>query len=147
MDLISLNIQRARDHGIGGYNNYRAKCNLTRAKTFDDLQGEIPERLVKRLKTLYASVDDIDLFPGGMSETPVHGGIIGPTFGCIIGMQLSRLKKCDRFWHETSDPYVRFSPPQLAEIRKMTLAGVICQNSDTIDMIQRNAMDVPDNYL
>lgn len=77
----------------------------------------------------------------------MHGGIIGPTFGCIIGMQFSRLKKCDRFWHETSDPFVRFSLPQLAEIRKLTLAKIICEQSDSIDAIQRNAMDVSDHYL
>lgn len=147
MDLISLNIQRARDHGIAGYNKYRVKCNLTKARSFDDLTGEIPTKLVKRLEKLYASVDDIDLFTGGMSELPVHGGIIGPTLGCIIGMQLSRLKRCDRFWHETSDPWVRFSAPQLAEIRKMTLAKVICQESDNINGIQRNAMDISDHYL
>lgn len=147
MDLISLNIQRARDHGISGYNNYRAKCNLTRARNFDDLTGDISPKLVKRLSQIYASVDDIDLFTGGMSEQPVHGGIIGPTLGCIIGLQLQRLKKCDRFWHETDDPYIRFSPAQLAEIRKMTLAKVFCKESDHIDMIQRNAMDVPDNFL
>ena len=147
MDLISLNIQRARDHGIAGYNSYRAKCNLTRAKSFEELQGEIPRALVKRLASLYASVDDIDLFTGGMSELPVHGGIIGPTLGCIIGLQFARLKRCDRFWHETGDPWIRFTPPQLAEIRKMSLAKVICQESDGIDVIQRQAMDVPDHYL
>lgn len=147
MDLISLNIQRARDHGLPGYNKYRVKCNLTRARTFEDLAGEVPSKLIKRLTSLYASVDDIDLFTGGMSELPVHGGIIGPTFGCIIGMQFSRLKRCDRFWHETSDPFVRFSAAQLAEIRKMTLAKVICSQSDTIDTIQRNAMDMSDHYL
>lgn len=54
MDLISLNIQRARDHGISGYNKYRAKCNLTRAKTFNDLLDTIPQKLVNRLSSLYA---------------------------------------------------------------------------------------------
>lgn len=54
MDLISLNIQRARDHGIPPYNEYRAKCNLTRAQTFDDLAGEIRPQLIDRLKKIYA---------------------------------------------------------------------------------------------
>lgn len=147
MDLISLNIQRARDHGISGYNNYRVKCNLTKAKNFEDLRGEISSELVTRLQNLYEHVDDIDLFTGGLSEQPVHGGLVGPTFACIIGLQFQRLKKCDRFWHETNDPWIRFSAPQLAEIRKMTLAKVLCQMSDSIDTIQRNAMDVNDNYL
>lgn len=68
VDLIALNIQRARDHGIPSYNNYRALCNLKRARTWEDLSREIPPEVINRFKRIYASVDDIDLFPGGMSE-------------------------------------------------------------------------------
>lgn len=64
IDLIALNVQRARDHGIPSYNNYRALCNLKRATNWDDLQREIPPEVINRLKRIYPSVDDIDLFPG-----------------------------------------------------------------------------------
>lgn len=53
MDLIALNIQRARDHGIPPYNEYRVKCNLTRAYTFDDLSKEIDANLIQKLKLIY----------------------------------------------------------------------------------------------
>jgi peroxidase len=53
MDLISLNLQRARDHGIAPYNEYRRICNLTKAKTFDDLLSETPKFIVERFKKLY----------------------------------------------------------------------------------------------
>uniref|UniRef100_T1KSA2 Uncharacterized protein n=1 Tax=Tetranychus urticae TaxID=32264 RepID=T1KSA2_TETUR len=147
MDLISLNIQRARDHGLQPYNEYRVKCNLTRAKTFEDLSGEISPNLIARLKKIYEHVDDIDLFTGGISESPLHGGSVGPTFGCILGIQFRRLKQCDRFWHETSNPFIRFTEAQLTEIRKISLAKVICDNSDSIDVIQRHVMDLPDSFL
>jgi hypothetical protein len=54
--------------------------------------------MIERLQELYETVNDIDLFSGGLSETPLHGGMVGPTFGCIIGIQFKQLMKCDRFW-------------------------------------------------
>ncbi|XP_074603840.1 uncharacterized protein LOC141857262 [Brevipalpus obovatus] len=147
MDLISLNIQRGRDHALPPYNEVREFCNLTRAKSFDDLRGEITPNLIARLKKIYESVDDIDLFTGGISETSLHGGSVGPTFGCVVGLQFQRLKKCDRFWYETDQPYARFTEAQLNEIRKVTLAKVLCENSDSINVIQKHVMDLPDSFL
>lgn len=98
IDLIALNVQRARDHGIPSYNNYRALCNLKRAQNWEDLSREIPPEVISRLKRIYPTVDDIDLFPGGMSERPLQGGLVGPTFACIIAIQFRQLRKCDRFW-------------------------------------------------
>lgn len=147
IDLVSLNVQRARDHGIPSYNNYRALCNLKRARSWEDLSREIPPEVISRFKRIYASVDDIDLFPGGMSERPLQGGLVGPTFACIIGIQFRQARKCDRFWFETNDPDLRFTEAQLNEIRKTTLAKIICENLDVPGEMQRAAFDLPSNFL
>lgn len=147
IDLIALNVHRGREHGLPGYNNYRALCNLRRATTFEDLSREMAPEVIARLKRVYASVDDIDLFPGGMSERPLQGGLVGPTFACIIAIQFRQLRKCDRYWYETDDPNLRFTEPQLAEIRKTTLTEIMCSNMDHDNMMQRAAFDLPSNFL
>ncbi|KAL0279058.1 UNVERIFIED_CONTAM: hypothetical protein PYX00_000696 [Menopon gallinae] len=147
IDLAALNIQRGRDHALHSYNDYRAICNLKRATTFEDLAREIPQEVIQRFKRIYATVDDIDLFPGGMSERPVQGGIVGPTFACIIGIQFRQLRKCDRFWYETDNAATKFTEQQLAEIRKITLSKVLCENMDHPEEIQRSAFDQPSSFL
>ncbi|XP_014256496.1 uncharacterized protein LOC106670552 [Cimex lectularius] len=147
MDLPALNIQRARDHGIPPYNEYRSLCNLKRATSWEDLSREIPMEVIKRLKVIYPTVNDIDLFPGGLSERPLQGGLVGPTFACIIGLQFRQLRKCDRFWYENEDAVVRFTEAQLAEIRKTTLSKVVCDNLDVPSEIQRSVFDQPSDFL
>ena len=96
MDLVALNIQRGRDHGLPGYNAFRELCGLQRVKTFDLLTDLIPVKLVERLKLLYTHVDDIDLFVGGISEISEVESLLGPTFRCLVGDQFARLQRGDR---------------------------------------------------
>ena len=70
MDLIALNLQRGRDHGLPGYKAFREQCGLKRMKTFDGLSDLIPKQIVERLALIYEDVDDIDLFIGGISDIP-----------------------------------------------------------------------------
>ena len=86
-------------------------------------------------------------FLGGLAETPLHGGLVGPTFACIIGIQFRNLRKCDRFWYENGNPLIRFTEAQLAEIRKITLSKVICENCDEVTNVQRAMFDIPDPFL
>ena len=58
---------------------------------------------------IFRHVDDIDLFPGGMVETLVPGGLVGPTFACIIARQFRNSKIGDRFWYERPDTVTGFT--------------------------------------
>lgn len=154
-DLASLNIQRGRDHGIPGYTEYRRYCNMTYPRDFDDLKKEIPNREVRELlRKLYGDVRNIDLWPGGMLEEVIEGSKLGPLFMCMIVDQFKTLRDGDRyrnqifliklfllniifkrFWYQ--NPGV-FSPAQLNELKKTSLAKIICENSDNIDYIQKD---------
>lgn len=84
-------------------------------------------------------MDDIDLYTGALSETPLEGSILGPTITCLVLDQFYRIKHGDRFWYENAG-HQGFSPQQLTEIRKTTLANIICDNSDDLDVIQPKVM-------
>lgn len=57
-------------------------------------------QVVRILSSLYPSVDEVDLFVGGIGERPLTGAVLGPTFVCIVGDQFSRLRRGDRFFYE-----------------------------------------------
>ena len=45
VDLVALNLQRGRDHGLPGYVKYRDICKVGRANSFDDLQDNISRKV------------------------------------------------------------------------------------------------------
>merc|ERR1711962_851626 len=143
LDLMSFNIQRGRDRGVQGYNRYRKVCecgSFKQVASFDELSGQggfhSPEN-VRKLKSLYEDVNDIDLFVGGILENPDTDALLGPTFKCIIGDQFVRLKRGDRFWFENKHDN-GFTEAQLTEIRKFSQARLLCNNNFNIDQIQPN---------
>eukprot|EP00794_Sanderia_malayensis_P004817 gene4817-5448_t len=136
LDLAALNIQRGRDHALPGYNDWRQFCNLTSAKSFEDLAGEIQNPAIReKMKELYLHPDNVDLFLGGMVENTIPGTKLGPVFMCLLTTQFKKLRDGDRFWYE--NPGV-FKPEQLTQIKQVSLARVICDNSDNIQHVQRD---------
>uniref|UniRef100_A0A0P4WCD7 Peroxidase n=1 Tax=Scylla olivacea TaxID=85551 RepID=A0A0P4WCD7_SCYOL len=89
----------------------------------------MPRQAVHALSKAYARVEDVDLFVGGLAEYPVSGGLVGPTFACLIGYQFFNLRRGDRFWYENVD--AGFSSSQLRAIRSSSSLGrVLCDNLD-----------------
>ncbi|XP_058118566.1 uncharacterized protein LOC131284054 [Anopheles ziemanni] len=127
LDLAAINIQRGRDHGLPAYVNWRGPCGLSTVKDWLDLDRIMGPASMNRLRKAYRTVDDIDLFVGGLAERPVLGGIVGPTFSCIIAQQFSNLRKGDRFWYENGGFESSFTPAQLESIRQVAFSQVLCR--------------------
>lgn len=53
LDLVSLNIQRGRDHGLAGYTSWRDRCGLKRARTFKDLARDIDDDSLHYIQSIY----------------------------------------------------------------------------------------------
>lgn len=135
--LPALNIQRGRDHGIPGYNYYRLLCGLNEAKRFEDFYN-IPPYTIERLKSVYAHPNDVDLWTGMVSEYPVEGGTFGAVASCIVAKQFYDLKYGDRFYYENGqDKTTRFTLDQLAQIKTVSLARLLCDNVEGIQFIQQ----------
>ncbi|KAF2897022.1 hypothetical protein ILUMI_09153 [Ignelater luminosus] len=141
-DLISVDIQRGREHGLPSYVEYLYTCTNNRPRSFLDLKNIIKARFIPLLEKLYTSVDDIDLFVGGNLEYHAPGSRLGPTFQCIIGEQFYRYKYGDRFWYEIRGQQHSFSNGQLYEIKKVTLSRIICDNSN-INVVSPNSFLLP----
>ncbi len=129
-DLVSLNIQRGRDHGLADYNQVREDYGLERVTDFDAITSD-PE-VAAKLETLYGSVDNIDVWVGGLAEDHVDGSSMGELFSTIIVDQFERIRDGDRLWYQNV-----FSGEALAEIESTTLADVIERNS-SIEGLQAN---------
>lgn len=56
----------------------------------------------------FRSVDDVDLFVGGLLETP-ENGVVGSTVGCLIRKQFYDLKAGDRFYYENGPSATAFA--------------------------------------
>ena len=99
LDLVSLNIQRGRDHGLPGYTEYRDLCGLPSVSSFSDLSDVMTSDQISDLSQVYDNVLDIDLYVGGLMEAPQQGSILGPTFSCLFADQFLKLKIGDRFFY------------------------------------------------
>ena len=68
------------------------------------------QQMVKKLRTVYAHPDDVDLIIGGMAERSAEDGLLGPTFRCLIFEQFSRTRRTDRYFYNSAYQPHPFTP-------------------------------------
>uniref|UniRef100_A0A1I7VIL9 peroxidase n=1 Tax=Loa loa TaxID=7209 RepID=A0A1I7VIL9_LOALO len=147
-DLVALILQIGRDHGIPPYTVWRKYCDGSKILSFDDLMDDLMDgiELIKELANMYKTVDDMDLFLIGLIEKPLNGALLGPTFSCIISLQFQKTKDGDRYWYENDNAQSGFTEEQLTEIRKTTMAKILCNNVEYLDILQPKVFELENNY-
>lgn len=133
-DLAALNLQRGRDHGIGALNAVRAALDLDAYGSFLEMTGG-DAALAAAFAGVYADVDDVDLWIGGLAESEYGMGMLGETFTRILLDQFLRSMHGDRFFYLREIDTLGILDPDF--MTSSTLADVIRRNS-SIGKLQAN---------
>ena len=100
-----------------------------------------------KLKHVYEKPEDIDMFVGAFSEEvndPETDGVLGATFKCIIGDMFFKFRFGDRFFYDNGAQAGSFTEDQLNQIRKASMARLICDNT-IVDRVQKLAFEPIDD--
>ncbi|XP_060531820.1 dual oxidase 2-like [Cylas formicarius] len=124
-DLMALNVQRGRDHGLPDFNMARKAFGLDPYLNWEHFRTANPQlndSIIDRLKDLYRNdINSIDVWIGGILETTDGPGQL---FKTIILDQFRRIRDGDRFWFENSNNNL-FTPLEIARIKSTSLYDII----------------------
>lgn len=147
LDLASINMARGREVGLPTLNEVRAQLyengtllagtasaygraaqgnpDLAPYQSWEDFGANLKDpALLAQFMSVYDSVDDVDLWIGGLAET-AEMGQLGSTFGWIFREQLDRLQHGDRFYYEQRLE----GTDLLSEIESQTFADILMRTS------------------
>jgi hypothetical protein len=128
-DLMARDVERARDDGIGTYNQVRVAYGLPAVTSFAQITSNV--QVQQELQQAYGTVVNIDPFEGGLAEDHVNGSDLGPLFTRIIADQFNRLRAGDRFFYLNE----RWTPDELRIFQQgNTLAKVIQANTNITNL-------------
>ena len=131
MDLCAIDIQRARDHGIGDYNAYRVAYGLSPVTNWSNITSDTDVQ--QKLASIYDSPGHIDPLIGLLAEDHLNDSALGETLTAAIMDQFGRLRTADPMWYEYD--------PELSDIkesiRNTSLGEIILMNTE-IESIQCN---------
>jgi peroxidase len=128
IDLIAIDIQRERDVGLATLNQTRRSIGLRPYSSFAQLTAD--PVLQREFQTLYGSINNVDLFMGGLAERHAPGANVGPTFQFIIASQFWRLRAGDRFYWQNEG----FDRQTASMISGATLATLMRRDTATTNV-------------
>lgn len=149
LDLVSLNIQRGRDHGLAPYNSWRRFCKLPPLTTnqfsqYGTTMGDFTAENADLFRRVYGHPEDIDLYSGAIKETLLPDAQVGPTFACILATDFKAAREGDRHYFENPSLVTGFTKDQLYTIKDLSFAKVLCKTMNIL-RIQPSVFRPPDS--
>ena len=133
LDLVSLNINRGRDHGLADYNSIRQDLGLSPIANFASLTSDAG--LATTLQNTYGTIDKLDPWVGMLSEDHMPGYAFGETIAYIMKMQFGNLRDGDRYYY-------------LNDANLSSVEIDYIQNCKLKDVIERNTfIEIPKNNV
>ncbi len=139
-----LSVKQGRDNRLARYNDYREVMQFPRVTRFEQISGD--PAVVAALKSLYASVEDVEFFVGLFAEDPPDRSAVPPLIGRMVAL--------DAFSHALTNPLLA---PHVFNATTFSAAGwaAIATTSRLSDLATRNlpngttglriSMDHPDH--
>ena len=138
-DLMAINMQRARDHGLPDFNSARLAYGLDPVANFEGLNplyGIVPEvtRSIENLREVYNNdISKCDIWACGLAETipsdtsDMAGVPAGPgeLFTEVLFDQFMRIRHGDRFWYENYEANGLFTEDEFEHISSLTIKKLL----------------------
>ena len=143
-DLMAVNLQRARDHGLPDYNTARTAYGLAPKLKFEEINPlyGIDATVTDNIEGLRAVYNDdigrCDIWACGLAETIPSDGPLsqlsgpGELFTEVLFDHFMRVRHGDRFWYENANNGL-FTPEEVAAIKSLTLKDLIIQTTHIRD--------------
>ncbi|HEY1686462.1 MAG TPA: peroxidase family protein [Tepidisphaeraceae bacterium] len=132
-DLMALDVQRGRDHGIPSYNALRVAMDLPAVTSFAQITSN--PTVQKELEEAYpGGVNTIDAFEGGLAEDHVKGSDVGPLFQAIMVNQFTRLRDGDRFFYLNEN----FNAEENKILQQGSSLAKVIENNTNVTGLQTN---------
>ena len=140
-DLMAVNMQRARDHGLPDYNSARISYGLPPRESFDqinELYGLDPiiTESIENLRDVYNNeISRCDIWACGLAETLSSDSelreISGPgeLFTEVLFDQFMRVRHADRFWWENYAYNGIFTEKEYNTIKNLTVRDLLISTS------------------
>ncbi|GAA4491597.1 hypothetical protein GCM10023094_56210 [Rhodococcus olei] len=125
IDLAVVDIARTRRRGVPRYNDFRTGLHKPRLQHWEQL-SEDPD-VVRRIREVYRSIDEVDTMIGLFAETPPEGFGFSDTAFRIFILMASRRIQSDRFLTADFRPEI-YSPLGMDWVQQNNMTSVILRH-------------------